>query len=182
MVDVIEAYRDYEAPAGTRTSVETLLETVEPSLTAGLGSVVLTNTAALTGSRKRAFSWWHGRKLRHATQARGMYHRAWHGQAAWVELFVDQTMRDTPRWLQRHHLIRIGLLGPVLYHELGHHIHATSHPEYAEPEGVADDWAKRLFLAHARARHPIVRRALQPVGRVAIGLFGRVDRPRPPQT
>jgi hypothetical protein len=168
MVEVVEAYRDYTAPSGTRTTLQVLLETVRPELAAGLGHVVLTNAAALTGARKHERGFWRGKKIRHATQARGLYHQFWHGQPAWVELFVDQTFQGAPAWLLRLHLVRLALLGPVLYHELGHHIHKTSHPEYAERETVADDWSRRLFQEHVRARHPIARRLIALVWRLAL--------------
>jgi hypothetical protein len=54
MTEVLEAYRDYTPPPGTRESVEALLETVPPTPIAGLANVVLTNSAALTGKRKTA--------------------------------------------------------------------------------------------------------------------------------
>ena len=32
----------------------------------------------------------------------------------------------------------------VLFHEIGHHIHATVRPEFREKEDIADDWGKKL--------------------------------------
>jgi hypothetical protein len=32
----------------------------------------------------------------------------------------------------------------VLYHEIGHHIHATRRPEHREKEDVAEKWKARL--------------------------------------
>jgi hypothetical protein len=32
----------------------------------------------------------------------------------------------------------------VLFHEIGHHVHATVRPEFREKEDIADDWGKKL--------------------------------------
>jgi hypothetical protein len=53
MTEVPEAYNDYMPPAGTRKTVEELLQSVPKEQLAGLKSVVLTNAEALTGARKR---------------------------------------------------------------------------------------------------------------------------------
>lgn len=58
MVAVIENYRDFVPSFDAKAVVEDLLESVRPDLLAGLRSVVLTNTSALTGTRKRH----HGRR------------------------------------------------------------------------------------------------------------------------
>ncbi len=47
-------------------------------------------------------------------------------------------------------LIRDLMIGDVLYHELGHHIHYWMRPEYKEKEDVADNWSKKLFVNHIR--------------------------------
>jgi hypothetical protein len=33
----------------------------------------------------------------------------------------------------------------VLYHEIGHHIHAEHKPVHEEKENVADDWSHKLW-------------------------------------
>lgn len=41
-------------------------------------------------------------------------------------------------------LLREISIGEVLYHELGHHIHACARPEHREKEDVADDWGRKM--------------------------------------
>jgi hypothetical protein len=49
--------------------------------------------------------------------------------------------------------VRDGSFGLVLFHEIGHHVHATVAPEYLEKEDVADAWAKRLWKKFARQKY-----------------------------
>jgi hypothetical protein len=165
MVEVVEAYRASVAPCDARSSVAELLETVSSEHLAGLRCVVLTNSAALTGARKRARSRSRGKKARHSEVA-GLYHAAWQGQAAWIEIFVDKTLDRLPRWLLRVRLARNLLLARVLFHELGHHIHRVQRPEHREKENVADDWGGRLSREYVRRRHPIGWLTLRPVARM----------------
>jgi hypothetical protein len=166
MVEVVEAYRDFAAPCDARSSVAELLETVPSEHLAGLRRVVLTNSAALTGARKRARSWSRGKKARHSEVA-GLYHAAWRGQAAWIEILVDKTLDGPPRWLLKLRLVRNLLLAWTLFHELGHHIHKVHRPEHREQENVADDWGSRLSREYVRRKHPIAWLTLRPVARLA---------------
>jgi hypothetical protein len=45
------------------------------------------------------------------------------------------------------------VLGEVLFHEIGHHIHYTQAPEFREREDVAEDWKKRLSKIYFRKRY-----------------------------
>jgi hypothetical protein len=166
VVEIIEAYHGYQPPADTRVLVTDLLATVPTPQLLGLARVVLTNSAALTGARKRARSRARGRKVRHATEAAGLYHQEWRGEPAWIEVFVDRVHANVPKPLLRLAFVRRNLLGFVLYHELGHHLHQTQRPEHRERESVADDWGRKLLQAHLRARHPLAMTVLKPVARV----------------
>lgn len=55
-----------------------------------------------------------------------------------------------PLWLP--FLRNIGF-GPVLFNELGHHIHYTIRPEYTEKEDVADSWAGKLTVNLIRKKY-----------------------------
>src|SRR6185295_2406643 len=116
MTEIVEAYRDFAVPCDARAGVAELLATVPAEHLAGLRQVVLTNSAALTGARKRARSWSRGKKARHSDVA-GLYHAAWQGQAAWIEIFVDRTLDGPPRWLLKLRLVRNLLLAFTLFHE-----------------------------------------------------------------
>ena len=166
MVEIVEAYREFAPPCDARAGVAELLRTVPPGHLAGLGQVVLTNSAALTGARKRARSRSRGKKARH-THAAGLYHASWRGDAAWIEIFVDKTLEGPPRWLLKLRLIRNMLLADTLFHELGHHIHRAQRPEHREPEDVAEGWSSRLSRAYVRQQHPIAWATLRPVARIA---------------
>ena len=165
MVDVVEAYKDFRPPCNAKRVVADLLANVPQEHLAGLRSVVLTNATALGGKRKRGWSWSRGRKARH-TEVAGLYHGAWQGQEAWIELFVDQVLQGVPGWAIRVPVVRALLFAFVLFHEVGHHIHAVQRPEHREREDVADDWQRRLTRAYLRRRHRLAGLVLRPVARV----------------
>jgi hypothetical protein len=99
-----------------------------------------------------------GRKVK-IVETAGLYHQAWHGNPAWIEIFVDNAV-GTPLggWLWRRGLFRETDLREVLFHEIGHHIHATVQPEHREREDVADVWKLRLLRNYFRQRRPILRK------------------------
>ena len=84
VVEVVEAYREYRPRSSVRPTVQQLLDTVPPGRLSALGRVVLTNSVALTGARKRQWSWYRGKKLRHAGGAAGLYHHATRTEPAWI--------------------------------------------------------------------------------------------------
>lgn len=108
---------------------------------------------------------------RSAATCRGLYHPAWRGEPAWIELFVDTVVESTPRPLLRLPPWRDLEVASVLFHELGHHIHDTHDPEHREPEVVAEAWCVRLSRAYFRRRYwylvPLVV-ALRPFGAMAV--------------
>ena len=162
MVDVEEAYRDFSPPCDVRGTVLELLDSVPTERLTGLRRVILTNSAALTRKRRRAWSWSRGRKARHISVV-GLYHGGRNAEGASIELFVDQIVVGPPVWLLRLPLVRTLLFAPALFHEIGHHVHARFRPEHREQEDVADDWAKKLARTHIRRRHPLGRAMLRPV-------------------
>jgi hypothetical protein len=86
-------------------------------------------------------------------EAAGLYHPAFNGKPAWIEIFIDNTLRGWEGgWWLRIPLIREGKLADVLFHEIGHHIHFTCRPEYREKEDVADVWLVRLRNEYSRQR------------------------------
>ena len=163
MTEITEAYKDYEPPAGTRRTVEDLLDSVPKNQLVGLERVVLTNADALTGRRKRSWSWARGRKVRHRSEVAGLYHHASRTEGAWVELFVDKACGHVPPWALRLPVVRAIGMGSVLFHEVGHHIHAAHMPEYREREVVADAWQRQLTRVHVRRQHPVISVAVRPI-------------------
>jgi hypothetical protein len=136
-VKITESYINYVPPADYGATVKRLLATVPEKYLVGLDSVVLCN---LSGQ---------SRKLRtRKERLLGRYRPKWRGEKACIQLFVDQIQmpRRSFRWIR---LLQDLMLGRVLYHELGHHVH-TLRPEYREEEHVADDWGTRFSRNHLR--------------------------------
>jgi len=149
---VVEHYRGYAPPVDVQGRVRSLLREVPARYLMGLREVVLTNSASLSHDRRRARTWHRGRKYR-TGEVRGLYHQAWKGRAAWIEIFVDNTLRGFPAWCLRLGFLRDSIIGEVLYDEIGHHIHQVARPEFREREAVADDWARRLLRSVTRRRY-----------------------------
>ena len=154
-VEVVEAYSGWRPPFSVRSVVEHLIGQVPPHYLIGLSHVVLTNSGSLTGDRRRGSTLSRGRKVR-LVDAAGLYHQAWRNTPAHVELFVDRMLGDCPYWLFRSRFVRELTVTRTLYHEFGHHIHATQKPEHREKENVAEDWTRNLATPYFRRRYPYV--------------------------
>ena len=83
----------------------------------------------------------------------GLYHPEWQGKPAWIEIFIDNTLKGWERgfWLKMP-LVREFVIGDVLFHEIGHHIHFSIRPEFRETEDVADVWKVKLQRNYNRQR------------------------------
>jgi hypothetical protein len=85
----------------------------------------------------------------------GLYHLHWKNEAAWIEVFVDEVLGAWQKgWWLKVPLWRDILVSSVLFHEMGHHIHATSRPEFRERETVAEEWRVRLSGRFFRSEYP----------------------------
>ena len=162
-VEVIEAYRAWSPPPGVVKSVESLLRSIPDEYVLGLRKVVLSNTAALTGKRKRR-KWKSSRGKFRSDEILGLYHPSRGNGDAWIELFVDNILGGQSRWLVKLPMIREGMLAKTLFHELGHHIHSTRRPEHRDREDVADRWILRLSRLHAGRKY----RYLRPAARLVV--------------
>ena len=155
-VEVIEAYNNYEPPFDVTKTIIRMLESIPPQYLVGLGSVVLTNKAALSSKRLTSTTKSRKRKVRIA-DTRGLYHGGRGTESAWIELFVDSIYRKWTKglWLKIS-LTQDVLLGNTLFHEIGHHIHYTKRPEFREREDVADDWSLKLGVRYILKYHALV--------------------------
>jgi len=54
----------------------------------------------------------------------------------------------------------------VLYHEVGHHIHATRRPEYRDKEDVAEAWSAKLSRGFFQSRYWYLFPVVLPLGLV----------------
>jgi hypothetical protein len=164
---VVESYSGYAPPFDVKALVEKMASTVPPKFLVGLEEILLTNTAGLPRRIRRGVTKSRKKKVR-MVKARGLYQPKWNNRPARIEIFVDNTLVG---WRKGHFwwLIPRGLdLQDVLFHEIGHHIHATIQPEHREREDVADVWKVRLSRNYLRQRHRLLRGTL----RVLRFLFG----------
>jgi hypothetical protein len=180
-VRITEAYRGWTPPSYVLATVEGLTAAIPPKYLAGLSVILLTNQAAMNHDRRRGKTLSRGRKVS-LTRCLGLYHPARKGQRAWIELFVDQVIRQWPDFVGKVSFFRELYFARTLYHEVGHHIHASFSPEHRGKEDVADVWRDRLVKHMLRQRHKYLRlvmRALRPAFQViARVLKSRFDRRR----
>lgn len=162
-VRISEDYSDYTPPFTVEPIIRRMLDSIPEKYLNGLSKVVLTNSSGLSRARRRGVTKSRKRKVRQASAA-GLYHRAWNGRQAWIEIFVDNTLAGWEKglWLSLP-FMREGRLGDVLFHEIGHHIHFTFRPEYKEQEDVAETWKAILNRNYSRHRHPWLRAITFPI-------------------
>jgi hypothetical protein len=142
----------YKPPFDPAPIVRRMLESIPEKYLFGLGEVVLTNASGLPRKRRRSITKSRRRKVG-VIEARGLYHPAFDGNRAWIEIFVDNTLRGWENgWWLRIPLLDEGKIGDVLFHEIGHHIHFSCRPEYREREDVADVWKVRLQMEYSKRR------------------------------
>lgn len=158
--ELVETYRDFEPPAGFKSLVEDLLKSVPPRYLVGLKTILLTNREALNRNQRRQRVWSRNRKVRLA-EARGAYYRATRTSPASVTLYVDNILAShVPPWITKVPLLRYCDLDTVLFHEIGHHIHAIHVPVYDGKENVAEEWSRalkrRFFRRHYWYALPLV--------------------------
>jgi hypothetical protein len=163
---VIVNFSGYEPPFDVSSTVQHLLDSVPKKYLAGLSAVVLTDTGALSRKRRNSTVKARQRKMR-LNAAAGLYHATAKGNPAWIEIFVDNTVRGWEKTLWLHvPYFRESKLADVLFHEIGHHIHCTVAPEHREKEDVADVWKVRLQRNYHKQRFGWIRivfRIIQPV-------------------
>ncbi len=148
MVNVVESYRDWAPPIAVGPVVRRLLKGTPSRFQIALGSVVLTNASGLSHDRRRRKTGSRGHKVA-IRDCLGLYHRERRGEPAWIELFLDNILSSWQPSLLRIPLVQEALVGDVLFHELGHHLHATQAPEHREREDVAERWQRKLLRRYA---------------------------------
>ncbi len=141
--DVVTDLGSFTPPADVAADVRLLLRHVPPRFLAGLHSVRIAVTSDFNRRQRRQKTKRRGRIFA-IRSAAGLYHAAGNGRPASIELFVDNAFSGASAWSLRVPVLRRTLLSAILYHELGHHIHATVAPEHSEREDVADRWSVRL--------------------------------------
>lgn len=150
--EIVERYRDWSPPFDVAPIVRRLLSRIPEQYLLGLETVALTNVSGLNRKRRHETTRSRGRKVRISATS-GLYHQAISGEPAWIELFVDSAVQRMPPFLLRIPLFQDSALATVLFHELGHHLHATQARAYREPEDVAESWKRRLSRIYFRRRY-----------------------------
>ncbi len=146
-IKVIEAFTDDQSPVIYSTLVRQLLATVPDKYLVGLESIVICNLSEQPRKFRTGTLPSRGRRIRRENVG-GLYHGAWKGQKAWIQIFADK-VPPLPLYVRWIRPLRELMFGQVLYHELGHHVH-TIRPEYREKEDVADDWSIRFSIQYLR--------------------------------
>jgi len=142
-IEVREFYNNFTPPRYARRLVVRLLSSVPAKYSRGIESVVLTNQSGAPRRQRLGKVTSRKRRLRQHGVL-GRYYRASSGKPAWIELYVDNLAKAA----SYHPFLPMGrtaCFGQVLFHEIGHHVHATARPEFREKEDVAGDWGKRLL-------------------------------------
>ena len=164
--EVITNFSGYAPPFEPVPMVKRMLASVPSKYLIGLKQVVLTNSSGLPRKRRRAVTRSRNRKVK-IVEARGLYHQAWQGEEAWVEIFLDNVLeRFENHWAGKLGFMREAEISDVLFHEIGHHIHFSVRPEHREKEDVADVWKVRLGKIYLRQRRPLlnmVQNLLRPI-------------------
>ncbi len=142
VIEIVEAYKDWQPPMNARKAVTAVVSSVPDEYLIGLRRIIMTNATGLNRSRRRKKTKHRG-QTRRSKEALGNYHQSWQGQPAYIEIFVDNIIAQCPRAM-RMPPIRDALFSDVVFHEIGHHVHMTRAREFREREEVADDWALRI--------------------------------------
>jgi predicted Zn-dependent protease with MMP-like domain len=150
---LVTHFSEYLPPFDVTSVVHRMLESVPEEYLNALNAVVLTSTDCLSRERLKSKTKSRRRKVEIA-QVLGLYHPAWRGETAWVEIFVDKTLRNSTKGWFKPPFEREMLLASVLFHEIGHHIHATRRPEFREREDVAESWKEKLTSRYFQEKYP----------------------------
>jgi hypothetical protein len=173
VVPIHSDLRAYVEPRWMRRAVERLLTSLPAGYYQGLSAIVFTEAVVARNRRPGRRS----RRDRRGT-ALGRYHRAWNGEAPWIELVVDEILTQLPRPFDRLPVAREMVVGRVLFHEIGHHLDATLGSVGRTGERGAEAWEDRLSRRYLRKRYGYLR-PLAPVFKVlARALKGMAARRR----
>jgi len=172
--EIVEDYRDYHPPVGIKQLLDDLLEAVPSKYLKGLTTIVLTNKSGLTRDQRRQKIWGRNRKYPLA-EARGAYYEATRYRTASVWPLLDNILQHEPPWVLRAPLLRYNALSSVMYHEIGHHIHAVHRPIFEGKENVAEDWSRNLSRLFYRRRYWYLMPVAYPVSLI-LGMAKRIKK------
>jgi hypothetical protein len=169
MVEIAEAYQDHVPPKWVRSTVERLLQSVPEEFLTGLGTVVMTDSATIGPGKTRRVG---GRKYVRK-DCLGFYHHGTRQDVAWIELVADNILARVPRPLLAVQFMRDVVVSWTLYHEIGHHLHATLGSRGRSEEGGAEDWRRRLSRQHFTEHYWYLKPVASGIAR-AVAVLGRL--------
>lgn len=138
-------------PGDLRSQIEAALEVVPAHNLAGLGLILLRKSTDL-GIRKSKQRIKTSRRGVGRSELLGYYQHGAKNRPAQIDLLVDNILDGWPRWVLFSSFVRETQVLPVLYHEIGHHIHATvSIP--GNREKIADRFSKKFTSAYFKRRY-----------------------------
>lgn len=148
-------------------SVEVLLRYVPEEHLNGLRTITVTNSEYMRKALRGKFT--QEKRRFTAADTRGMY---WNGriwlsldQICNVELFMIIPPAKTI------------LIGKVLYHEIGHHIHAMQQPGYRkDKEPFADEWRIKLMGTFIKQRYWYMHGVMKLFEPLLRRLYSRLER------
>lgn len=149
---VILSLTSYQPKCDVASLTREALALVPSDRLAGLGSVTLRDRDNLTRREKRRRRG-RGSSRSPLTETLGVYYPRHSNRPAKIELFIDNIFSRRPRWVQKVNFMRDLYFTSVLYHEIGHHVHSTSAPEYEDREKVAEKWREKLQRAYFQAKY-----------------------------
>lgn len=135
-VKIVEQYDNYRPPVRLYGSLELLLRYVPEEHLEGLHTIIVTNSEYMRKALKGKLT--RDKKRFRPAECRGLYGK---GQ---ILLMVDQIC-DVELFMIIPP-VRTFFIGEVLYHEIGHHIHAMQQPGFKkEKEAFADEQRDELM-------------------------------------
>lgn len=141
-------YRGAPPVANLERVVERMLSRLPTGYFAGFGTVSLRDWESLS-KRERIKR----KKAGPHKELLGTYFPPTAQDPAYIHLFIDTIFAGLPKTFSRIPPVRDILLGKVLYHELGHHLHRVIRPEHRDAELVAEEWRKRLLGEYFRREY-----------------------------
>ena len=144
-VKVVNQFYNYTPPVRVHRSLQILLRYVPEEHLKGLNKITLTNSESMSSVRGKITS--EKQRFRPA-DCQGLY-----GKGN-IFLIIDQIFSPYPELFLLFPPFKTFLIGEILYHEIGHHIHRLEQPGYrANKERVADEWRDKLLQSFVRNRY-----------------------------
>jgi len=148
-IALIDNYKDYNPPSFIHDSIDRLLSGIPQKYLIGIKSIILTNSKALTSDDRKSDN----KKMKNGWMTLAFYSPAKKAKPsnisfskpAHISMYIDRILEKFPNYFLKLHFMQDVIIGAILYHEIGHHIHYSKIPEYQEREIVAKKWKKHLI-------------------------------------